>query len=131
MTPRIRQMASKCKNRGGDCTCIGECQAKIEVAKLLVHADAIEREARQKRESLQKAIQRLETPLATLHPEAFKECPEGWEPVMVFDGGEAHFGFENPTNQDDWIDAPWPFNESSKFAWHDDCTRNGIRVELA
>lgn len=67
---------------------------------------------------------RLTTPMATLR-EGFK-FDERYEPVIVFDGDEATFGYEDEDGE--WIEANvWPFNEG--FVWYDDCERLGIRVE--
>ncbi|MES2793194.1 MAG: hypothetical protein V4719_26530 [Planctomycetota bacterium] len=69
-------------------------------------------------------MKRLELPIAALRTGALDACPVGYRPVMVFDGEDASFGFENDT--DDRIEAAWPFDQD--FVWFDDCTRNGIEV---
>ncbi len=121
---RIRVLAKLCRNRGGACGCTIGCKA-VEVAQ--------EREdhLRRKLVGLKKEIaeveriqKRLNSPMATLR-DGFQFI-EGLTPVIVFDGDEASFGYEDADGE--WVESnTWPFNEG--FVWHDDCERHGIRVE--
>ena len=75
-------------------------------------------------ESVERILKRLNAPVATLR-EGF-QFRDGLTPVIVFDGDEATFGYEDA--QGDWIESnEWPFAES--YVWYDDCERHGIRVE--
>ena len=106
------------------------CKAKAaieqEVDRLRREASKIESEIRWTEKQLERSI----TPIAKIRDDYVTSCPEGYEPVMVFDGGgDAYYGYQN-RETDDWIDAnTWPFEQD--FVWHDDCEKNGIRVEIA
>ncbi len=121
---RLKLLARSCKRRGGRCDCQGECAA-LDAAETRLSAIRLEisRLVSDER-STEELRDRLKSPMATLK-EGFMFMP-GLEPVMVFDGGDALFGYE--TASGDWIETDeWPFNES--FVWADDCERFGIRVE--
>lgn len=126
MDARLKAMAKKCRNRGGDCPCVGRCEAirAIEVAIGAVVAE--ERRLQRERETMENAIRRLNTPPAKLK-EGFQFDPR-YQPVMVFDCGDAYFGYEDENGE--WIDCEdWPFDPSVETIWQDDCERHGIRVE--
>jgi hypothetical protein len=124
MEAKLEALAKRCKNRGGDCPCIWRCQAIDAVDRELGSAAIKEREAKQERQRLETIRKRLKSPMATLK-KGFEFEPN-LKPVMVFDGDEASFGYED--SKGEWIDANiWPFNE--KYVWADDCQRLGIRVE--
>jgi hypothetical protein len=120
---RIEVLAKRCKKRGGDCPCIGRCQAMDEVDRELCGVAIAEREVKQKRERLESMRRRLGSPMATLKPD-FVFDPN-LQPVIAFDGDEATFGYEDSDGE--WIEQNiWPFNE--EFVWADDCERLGFKV---
>jgi hypothetical protein len=82
-------------------------------------------ELQRQRERLENLKKRLKAPPATLK-DGFTFASHG-EPVMVFDYGDASFGYER--SEGEWKEGDWPFNEST--IWPDDCERHGIRVEVA
>jgi len=83
-----------------------------------------EREVKQKRERLESVRRRLASPMATLKT-GFVFAPN-LQPVIVFDGDEATFGYEDDDGE--WIEQNvWPFTED--YVWADDCERLGFRVE--
>lgn len=126
MDGRIRAMARKCKNRGGDCPCVLGCEAIKAIGTAMESLAREERKLQDKRERLENQLRRLNTPPAKLR-DGFKFDPR-YQPVMVFDCGEAHFGYEDENGE--WIDSEeWPFDPSVEFIWEDDCERHGIRVE--
>lgn len=121
---RLRVLTRLCRNRGGTCDCAGPCKA-VEVAAARVFVLMGEqRKIQAECGKVENMLKRLSTPMATLR-EGFK-FKEGLTPVVVFDGDEASFGYEDENG--DWVeDGEWPFNES--YVWSDDCVRAGIRVE--
>lgn len=121
---RLKEMASQCRTRGGTCDCAGECQTVTALSLELIKASRAERDATDRREAVERQIKRMSSPIATLRRDALAACPQGYRPVMVFDGEDAIFGFEN--DDDDRIESDWPFEE--EYVWFDDCTRNGIEV---
>lgn len=124
MDTRLEAMAKRCKNRGGDCPCIGRCQAMDAVDRELGSVAIVEREVKQNRERLESMRRRISSPMATLKHD-FVFAPN-LDPVIVFDGEDATFGYENRDGE--WIEQnAWPFNED--FVWADDCERLGFRVE--
>jgi hypothetical protein len=125
MTDRIEAMAKHCKNRGGDCQCRGPCQAIIETERELQSLSVQQVYLQRQRERLENLTKRLKDPMATLK-DGFTFEKRG-EPVMVFDGENSEFGYEDTDGE--WTEADWPFNESG--IWPDDCERHGIRVEVA
>lgn len=124
MDSRLQVLAKQCKRRGGNCPCTGLCQAACAVDQELASIAIAERELRDRRQQLESLRRRLSSPLATLKAD-FKFEP-GLDPVIVFDGDEASFGYEDANG--DWIERnEWPFNEDYVFG--DDCERLGFRVE--
>lgn len=124
MDAKLKALAKQCKKRGGDCPCIGRCQAMDAVDQELGAVAIQEREVKQKRERLESVRQRLASPMATLKPD-FVFDPN-FQPVIVFDGDEATFGYEDSDGE--WIEQNvWPFNED--YVWADDCERLGFCVE--
>lgn len=115
---RLRVMANHCRKRGGDCDCPGDCKAVIAVGQELCKAITDRGEAENRVRALEGIHKRLTTPPATLR-EGFT-FHEGLTPVMVFDGDEACFGYEDADGE--WIEAN---------VWADDCERLGIKVETA
>lgn len=124
MSERLKQLAAKCKKRGGDCPCVGECLA-------LKLAYAEQDKARAEIRGLQEHVHwldvvalRLQSPPATLRSDFTFDTR--YTPVMVFEGGDGQFGYEDGTGE--WIESnEWPFNED--YVFPDDCERFGIRVE--
>jgi hypothetical protein len=83
-------------------------------------------ELQRQRNQLENLKRRLQTPPATLR-DGFVFHSE-LQPVMVFDGDVAVFGYEDAVGE--WVETDdWPFNET--FVWQDDCERRNIRVEVA
>jgi hypothetical protein len=124
MDTKLEALAKRCKKRGGDCPCIGRCQAMDAVGRELCVLAMKEREVKQKLERLESVRRRLASPMATLKPH-FVFDPN-LQPVIVFDGDEATFGYEDSDGE--WIEQNvWPFNED--YVWADDCERLGFRVE--
>ena len=121
---RLEQLAEKCQKRGGDCPCITACEAIKECDREMMKAVTDKQAAENRIRHLERVHQRLTSPTATLR-EGFT-FREGLDPVIVFDGEEATFGYEDANG--DWVESnEWPFNESYVFS--DDCERHGIRVE--
>jgi len=121
---KLEAVVKRCKKRGGDCPCIGRCQAMDVVDRELGGVSIEEREVKRKRELLEAVRRRLASPMATLKPD-FVFDPN-LNAVIVFDGDEATFGYEDRDGE--WIEqSVWPFNE--KYVWADDCERLGFRVE--
>lgn len=121
---RIKQLSKKCRNRGGDCPCRDRCQAVDAINEALRELETKRKLIDREIDDFERTRRRLTTPMATLR-DGFK-FDERYEPVIVFDGGEATFGYEDEDGE--WIEANvWPFNEG--FVWYDDCERLGIRVE--
>ena len=121
---RLQALANRCRNRGGDCPCTIRCQALCTAAEQLEQIAAEERAIKRRREHLEQLTRRLQTKPATLKDGFVFDSR--YEPVMVFDGDVASFGYEDSNG--DWIECnEWPFNE--QFIWADDCERFGIRVE--
>lgn len=121
---RLEQLAAKCKRRGGDCPCEIGCEAEKacdgELSRLLHERQEADRRFRY----VENILRKVQTPPATLR--AGFTFRDGLTPVMVFDGDEACFGYEDANGE--WTEANvWPFNES--YVWADDCERHGIRVE--
>jgi len=125
MNTRIETMAKRCRNRGGDCQCRGPCQAIVAVITEIQQIANQQVELQRQRERLENLKKRLKAPPATLK-DGFTFASHG-EPVMVFDYGDASFGYER--SEGEWKEGDWPFNEST--IWPDDCERHGIRVEVA
>lgn len=106
------------------------CQAKQaleqELEQLRRQSAKIESEIKWTEKQAERAI----TPIASIRDDYVTACPEGYQPVMVFDGGgDAYYGYDKQESGD-WIDAnTWPFDQD--YVWHDDCEKNGIRVEIA
>jgi hypothetical protein len=125
MTDRIEAMAKRCRRRGGDCQCHRMCQAIIEAERELQSLAVQQVYLQRQRERLENLTKRLKAPMATLK-DGFTFEKRG-EPVMVFDGENSEFGYEDTDGE--WAEADWPFNESG--IWPDDCERLGIRVEVA
>lgn len=124
MDAKLEALVKRCKKRGGDCPCIGRCQAMNAVDRELGSIAIEECELKRKRERLESVRRRLESPMATLKPD-FVFDPN-LQPVIVFDGDEATFGCEDSDGE--WIEQNvWPFNED--YVWADDCERLGFRVE--
>lgn len=127
MDARIRQVARRCKRRLGDCGCVIGCEAVTLIDKALIQLRIARNDIEREITDLENTRLRLNTNPATSRPEVIAMCPEGCEPVMVFDAGEAYFGFEDCEGE--WIEcSEWPFVESQRI-WPDDCERAGIRVE--
>ena len=121
---RLQALANKCRNRGGSCPCTTRCQALIAVEESLFEVRLAEKEAREKRNRLEATRRRLLAKPATLKPDFVFDI--NLQPVIVFDGDEAHFGYEDDNGE--WIDQDvWPFNED--VVWPDDCERLGFKVE--
>lgn len=124
MRARINALARRCRTRGGDCPCVRGCDAVRQIETELIAVRAEESNIRKSREWLESTKRRIETPPATL-AEGFV-FDKRYEPVMVFDGNEGTFGYEDQDGE--WIDCDeWPFQQN--FIWPDDCERHGIRVE--
>jgi len=121
---RIKQLSKKCRNRGGDCPCRDRCQAVDAINEALRELETKRKLIDREIDDFERTRRRLTTPMATLR-EGFT-FDERYEPVIVFDGDEATFGYEDKDGE--WIEANvWPFNES--VVLYDDCERLGIRVE--
>lgn len=124
MNARLEALAKRCKNRGGDCPCVGQCQAIKAANEKLEEISIKERALKQNRNQIDNLILRLKSKPATLKSD-FIFTPN-LQPVIVFDGNEASFGYED--ENDEWIEQNvWPFNED--YVWADDCERLGFRVE--
>lgn len=120
----LNAVAKTCRTRGGTCDCRGPCMAITLATERL---NSLERERREVELEIAKTedvLRRVQTSPARLR-DGFK-FKEGLTPVIVFDGGEASFGYEDANG--DWeCSGEWPFAEA--FVWPDDCERLGIRVE--
>ena len=127
MPTYVEVLASRCKNRGGDCPCTWHCQALDEVDRQIGSIRIEENKLKHRREGLESLRKKLTTPMATLK-DGFVFDPN-LQPVIVFDCNEATFGYED--SEGEWIeqDGVWPFNED--YVFPDDCERFGIRVERA
>jgi hypothetical protein len=124
MEAKLNAVVKRCKKRGGDCPCIGRCQALDEVDRELGAVSWQELDLKQKRKRLEDTRKRLTTKPATLRDD-FHFDPN-LQPVIVFDGDEAIFGYEDEDGE--WIEQnTWPFNED--HVWPDDCERLGFRIE--
>ena len=119
---KLEAVLGRCKQRGGDCPCVSGCQAldfvharrdELNLARIDIDRE-IARLDNQRR--------RLESPMANLVVDIRRD---GLEPVMVFDGDEAIFGWEDQDGE--WNEGDWPFDR--EWVWPDDCERLGIRVE--
>lgn len=121
---RFTNLTKRCRKRGGDCPCHrDECAAAEAIALAILEREAAKRDLDNDIAELKRAELRLKTPPATLR-DGFTFDPR-YQPVMVFDGDAATFGYENQNG--DWIETNhWPFNEA--WVWGDDCERLGIRV---
>jgi len=121
---RLKAMIRNCRNRGGECPCGWTCQAVDEIDAALLDLEIERHKIESRIKQLEDCRRRLTAPPATLR-EGFTFLP-GLQPVVVFDGGEATFGYENSDGE--WIESnSWPFSQES--VWYDDCERHGIRVE--
>ena len=125
MDARIKAVAKRCKNRGGDCPCVLGCKAIGEIKERRMELIAARRKINDEILALANEANRLQSPWATLR-DGFVFDLRGYVPVMVFDGHEASFVYEDE-NGEVAFDGPWPFNED--IAWPDDCERYGIRVD--
>lgn len=124
MSERLTQMAAKCKKRGGDCPCIGDCLALKRAYEEQDKAHSEIRRLQSRLYWLELVALRLQSLPATLRSDFTFDTR--YTPVMVFGGGDGQFGYEDGNG--DWIDCnEWPFNE--EYVFPDDCERFGIRVE--
>jgi len=122
---RLRAMAKHCRSRGGDCDCYGAtCKAVTAASQRLCGLIGQKQDVDRGIRNTEAILKRVQSPMATLR-DGFK-FREGLTPVIVFDGDDATFGYEDKDGE--WVECnEWPFNES--FVWADDCERHGIRVE--
>ena len=111
---RMRAVAKQLRRNGGDNQTLREYVAKLQRAAV---------KAERKAKNAQMLLDMAASPVARLKQPI--DCPEGFEPVCVFDCGEASFFFEDENQE--VIEMDWPFVES--FVYPDDCEHYGIRVE--
>lgn len=123
---RLRAVAKNCRMRGGQCDCpsLGSCKAVELGSQSLCRLAAERTQLERKIKYVENIVRRVQTRPATLRKDF--QFREGMTPVVVFDGDEATFGYEDQNGA--WVESDeWPFNESS--VWADDCSRHGIKVE--
>lgn len=120
---RLDAMAKKCKQHGGDCSCIrGRCQALETIQPRIV-------ELKRELEQLQSLEKYLKTPPVPAREGWRMPQPpqEGYRLCVYFDGNEACLHWTNDAQ--DWIDArptDWPFG--GEFAYASDFRRLGIEI---
>lgn len=121
---RLLAVANNCRVRGGSCGCVGLCKALALAEHRLTELFRQRSEIQKQIDATENLQRKVRAKPASLR-EGFR-FREGLEPVIVFDGGEATFGYEDSSGG--WIESgEWPFAET--YVWPDDCERLGIRVE--
>lgn len=116
MDQRPLLLANRCKRRGGDCPCKGDCQAERALHKRLTELDSEKRQ-------LKSALEKITTKPATVRGDwtlPIKPAGDGWCP---------HWYSEK--DDPDCVDFPsgresWPFEEN--YAYADDWERAGFQV---
>lgn len=127
MKDRTRILAEQCRSRGGACPCVNVCAAMTAIDDELCEKSRARSALLAESRHLTNAKKRLKAKPATVDPNFVWGAPEGWRPVIVFDGDDAEAGYECDGEYEAY--GSWPWDQT--YIWWDDCERNGVHWEVA